>query len=77
MAAMTATLFEEPTAPPRATYPSAHGVARAVVRGRAVDAAWVRPAVLGLLGATAVLYLWGLGASGWWPRAPSPRRWPT
>src|SRR5207244_5677665 len=26
---------------------------------------WVRPAVLGLLAATAVLYLWGLGASGW------------
>ncbi len=29
------------------------------------DARWVRPAVLGLLAATAVLYLWGLGASGW------------
>jgi len=25
----------------------------------------VRPALLGLLAATAVLYLWGLGASGW------------
>lgn len=26
---------------------------------------WVRPAVLGLLVTTAVLYLWGLGSSGW------------
>jgi 4-amino-4-deoxy-L-arabinose transferase-like glycosyltransferase len=29
------------------------------------DAAWARPGLLSLLGATAVLYLWGLGASGW------------
>jgi 4-amino-4-deoxy-L-arabinose transferase-like glycosyltransferase len=29
------------------------------------DAAWVRPALIGLLVATAVLYLWGLGASGY------------
>ncbi len=35
------------------------------VRGKESDAAWVRPALLGLLVATAVLYLWGLGASGW------------
>src|SRR6185503_19476814 len=27
--------------------------------------AWARPALAGLLLATAVLYLWGLGASGW------------
>ena len=26
---------------------------------------WVRPAVLALLVTTAVLYLWGLGSSGW------------
>jgi 4-amino-4-deoxy-L-arabinose transferase-like glycosyltransferase len=26
---------------------------------------WERPALLGLLAATAVLYLWGLGSSGW------------
>ena len=38
---------------------------RGLVRGRADDPAWVRPALLGLLAATAVLYLWGLGASGW------------
>ena len=29
------------------------------------DPRWVRPALLGLLVATALLYLWGLGASGW------------
>ena len=29
------------------------------------DPAWVRPALLALLLLTAVLYLWGLGASGW------------
>ena len=29
------------------------------------DPAWVRPAVLGAARLTAVLYLWGLGASGW------------
>ncbi|WP_224285634.1 glycosyltransferase family 39 protein, partial [Streptomyces sp. LS1784] len=34
-------------------------------RGRADDPAWVRPALLALLAATAVLYLWGLSASGW------------
>ncbi|MFD6612507.1 ArnT family glycosyltransferase [Micromonospora chalcea] len=29
------------------------------------DPRWARPALLGLLAATGVLYLWGLGASGW------------
>jgi 4-amino-4-deoxy-L-arabinose transferase-like glycosyltransferase len=35
------------------------------VRGKESDAPWVRPALLTLLAATAVLYLWDLGASGW------------
>jgi 4-amino-4-deoxy-L-arabinose transferase-like glycosyltransferase len=35
------------------------------VRGKESDAVWVRPALLALLGLTAVLYLWDLGASGW------------
>ncbi len=35
------------------------------VRGKESDAAWVRPTLLALLAATAVLYLWDLGASGW------------
>ncbi len=36
-----------------------------LLRGNAADPAWVRPSLVGLLVATAVLYLWGLGASGW------------
>src|SRR5437667_11065004 len=36
-----------------------------LVRGREDDPRWVRPCVLALLGTTALLYLWGLGASGW------------
>ncbi|MFE5834443.1 ArnT family glycosyltransferase [Streptomyces sp. NPDC056508] len=34
-------------------------------RGRAEDAPWVRPAFLGLLALTGVLYLWNLSASGY------------
>jgi 4-amino-4-deoxy-L-arabinose transferase-like glycosyltransferase len=34
-------------------------------RGRPEDPAWVRPAFLGLLLVTGVLYIWDLGASGW------------
>lgn len=34
-------------------------------RGREDDPRWVRPALLGLLAATALTYLWNLGASGW------------
>ena len=41
------------------------GRAHRLVRGRPDDPAWVRPALLVLLVGTAVLYLWGLGASGW------------
>jgi 4-amino-4-deoxy-L-arabinose transferase-like glycosyltransferase len=36
-----------------------------ILRGRDRDPAWVRPCLLLLLVGTAVLYLWGLGASGW------------
>jgi len=41
------------------------GRARRFVRGPASDPVWARPALLALLAATAGLYLWGLGASGW------------
>ena len=41
------------------------GYLHSLWRGRADDGAWVRPALLGLLGLSGVLYLWGLGASGW------------
>ncbi len=49
-----------------------------LLRGRLADPAWVRPPVLALLLATAVLYLWGLEASGYansfYSAVPS---WPT
>ena len=57
----------EQAAPPAPTWPPGPrpgGLAR-FVRGKESDAAWVRPALLVLLAATAVLYLWDLGASGW------------
>jgi 4-amino-4-deoxy-L-arabinose transferase-like glycosyltransferase len=38
---------------------------RRLLRGREADPAWVRPSLLALLVATALLYLWGLGASGY------------
>jgi 4-amino-4-deoxy-L-arabinose transferase-like glycosyltransferase len=40
-------------------------VPAALWRGRTTDAAWVRPAFLGLLALTALLYLWNLAANGW------------
>jgi len=43
----------------------APGRLRRLVRGREDDPAWVRPCLVALLVATGVLYLWGLGASGW------------
>jgi len=39
--------------------------ARRLIRGPESDPAWGRQALIGLLAATALLYLWGLGASGW------------
>jgi 4-amino-4-deoxy-L-arabinose transferase-like glycosyltransferase len=38
---------------------------RRVWRGPETDPVWARPALLVLLAATAVLYLWGLGSAGW------------
>ena len=46
-----------------AGYPS-NGRIRSLVRGRAEDPAWARLALIGLLAATAVAYLWNLTASG-------------
>ncbi|GGV01454.1 glycosyl transferase [Actinomadura cremea] len=60
---MTSTL---PGAPPDSTASSRRdGRVRRLWRGPGADPAWARPALLALLAATAVLYLWGLGASGW------------
>ncbi|MFY1637131.1 glycosyltransferase family 39 protein [Solwaraspora sp. WMMB335] len=58
----------EPAGSGPATPPATTGRARLpvrLVRGHPQDPAWARPAVLGLLLATAALYLWGLGESGW------------
>jgi 4-amino-4-deoxy-L-arabinose transferase-like glycosyltransferase len=52
---------QAPTWPP----PPRRGRLVRFVRGKESDAPWVRPALLTLLVATAVLYLWDLGASGW------------
>jgi 4-amino-4-deoxy-L-arabinose transferase-like glycosyltransferase len=49
-------------ASPATTVPA---IGRRAYRGREDDPAWVRPALLGLLVLTGVLYLWDLGASGW------------
>src|SRR5690349_25139477 len=55
-------------APQRPDAPRGDGGARRLAtrlfRGKPTDPAWARPSPLALLTATAVLYLWGLGASG-------------
>jgi 4-amino-4-deoxy-L-arabinose transferase-like glycosyltransferase len=56
---MTSTTLDRPLPAP------VPGRLARLVRGRADDPAWARPSLLGLLAATALLYLWALGASGW------------
>ncbi|WP_017240507.1 glycosyltransferase family 39 protein [Streptomyces sp. SS] len=53
-----------PTAPAADAATGSGRLAR-LWRGRAEDAPWVRPAFLGLLVATTLLYLWNLSASGY------------
>ena len=43
----------------------ARALPRVLWRGRASDAVWVRPAFLGLLAVTALLYIWDLSSNGW------------
>ncbi|MFI7157408.1 ArnT family glycosyltransferase [Micromonospora chalcea] len=50
--------------PPTAGPPGAEPAPAPVPEETRADR-WARPALLGLLAATALLYLWGLGASGW------------
>ena len=59
---MTTTMPAPPLAPPN---PPAPGRKRTILLGKPGDPRWVRPSLLALLLVTAVLYLWGLGASGW------------
>jgi len=40
------------------------GRTRSLVRGRVEDPVWARPALIALLAATALAYLWNLTASG-------------
>lgn len=64
---MTATL--SPPRPSAGTHraapPPTVSRSRRFLRGPADQPAWTRPALLGLLAATAVLYLWDLSASGY------------
>jgi 4-amino-4-deoxy-L-arabinose transferase-like glycosyltransferase len=55
----------DPTAVPAAASTRRRPRLGQLWRGRPTDPAWVRPALLCLLAGTALLYLWGLGASGW------------
>ncbi|MFJ5138481.1 ArnT family glycosyltransferase [Streptomyces sp. NPDC088707] len=61
---MTSTSLATPDGAAHAA-PSRGGPLTRLWRGRAEDARWVRPAFLGLLAVTAVLYLWNLSASGY------------
>jgi 4-amino-4-deoxy-L-arabinose transferase-like glycosyltransferase len=45
--------------------PAPAGRSARLLRGRSADPAWARPALLSLLVATALLYMVGLGRSGW------------
>ncbi|NUS51282.1 MAG: glycosyltransferase family 39 protein [Nocardioidaceae bacterium] len=55
-----------PRSPDRPAGPDPRsGHTRRAWRGDPDDPAWARPALLVLLVGTGVLYLWGLGASGW------------
>ncbi|MCJ1713048.1 glycosyltransferase family 39 protein [Curtobacterium sp. VKM Ac-2922] len=54
-----------PHAPSSRRIPPPRAILRTLIRGRAGTAAWERPAYLGLLAATAVLYLVNLGVNGW------------
>ncbi|MEO3777733.1 glycosyltransferase family 39 protein [Micromonospora sp. B11E3] len=60
----TDTLPTTPTPARTAGAPAPARTATAAPPGRA-QPSWARPALVTLLVATAVLYLWGLGASGW------------
>jgi len=62
---MTSTLPNAVLATPTPAPPRRTPIASRLLRGPAGDPAWTRPALLVLLVATALLYLWGLGSSGW------------
>ena len=61
---LTRSLLESPSAAAPAT-PRGAGRGQRLWRGSPTDPAWARPALIGLLVATAALYLYNLTASGW------------
>src|SRR5438874_270817 len=54
-----------PTYRPASSSSRIRRAASSLVRGRVEDPAWARPALIGLLGTTGLLYLWNLAGSGW------------
>ena len=61
---MSTTTLPRPNRPSRTDGSWSRSRVGSLVRGRAEDPAWARPALIGLLVATAVAYLWNLTASG-------------
>lgn len=60
-----ATTTLTPTAPQEPTIFTSRSRWQRMIHGPDGDPPWVRPALLTLLGMTALLYLWNLSASGW------------
>jgi len=55
----------DPAAPARGIGGRAARLAQSLLRGAETDAVWVRPALLGVLAFSAVLYVWNLTVSGY------------
>ncbi|MDT5243636.1 MAG: hypothetical protein QOD36_1012, partial [Mycobacterium sp.] len=62
---ITADMTPETTAAPHEPPRRRDGMLTRLVLGGSSQPRWIRPALLVLLVATAVLYLWALGSSGW------------
>ncbi|SFT86969.1 4-amino-4-deoxy-L-arabinose transferase [Geodermatophilus amargosae] len=62
---MSTAVHTPPTSGPSPQAPPGRGRLGRLTRGRGEDPTWVRPALLGLLAGSGLLYLWGLSASGW------------
>src|ERR687886_636656 len=61
----TGVIETEPVAPAGRASADSTGTSTEGTAAAPARPAWERPALAGLLVATAVLYIWGLGASGW------------
>lgn len=65
MSATTMSRDSAPTSSVAGAAPEGPARLHRLLRGPATDPPWARPGLLALLAATALLYLWDLGASGW------------